>query len=170
MGKEVEDQSSIGIIWAKKPVTQEIITRGDREHHDPHPRRAADHEETATFRFDGDAKILSLLPTCTSGGRRSSAVKVDPDGKKEVLLDVPAYDFGWQTSYLLKEPLLVKKGTRIKVYARYDNSANNPANPDPKRNVRFGEQTWQECPSAYVDYVKLEEPPVKEPTPTESPT
>jgi hypothetical protein len=77
-----------------------------------------------------------------------------PDGREQVLLDVPGYDFNWQTCYRCKKPIAVAKGTRIKVYARYDNSKDNPANPDPTKEVRFGKQTWEEMLIGYVDFVK----------------
>lgn len=160
-GKVLEDQSMIGIVWAKKPATQEVVTRGIVNQTIRIPAGAPDHEETASFQFENDAKILSFLPHMHLRGKAFKYVKIDPDGKKEVLLDIPAYDFNWQTSYILKEPLLVKKGTRIKVYARYDNSANNPANPDPTKRVRFGEQTWQEMLIGYMDFVEVPDPPAK---------
>lgn len=168
MGKAVEDQSSIGIIWAKKPITQEIITRGIVNTAIRIPAGAPDHQETASTTFDGDAKILSFLPHMHVRGKAFKYVLIAPDGKRDVLLDVPAYDFNWQTSYQLEEPLVVKKGTRIKVYARYDNSVANPANPDPRRTVHFGEQTWEEMLIGYVDYVKVAEP-VKAPPPVDEP-
>ncbi len=67
-----------------------------------------------------------------------------PDGKKEVLLDVPNYDFGWQTNYRLAEPKFMPRGTRMDCYAVFDNSEDNLNNPDPTKAVRFGDQTWEE--------------------------
>lgn len=153
-GKAAEDQSAIGLVYAKKPVTQEVVTRGIVNTHIRIPAGAADHEEKASYKFDHDARILSLLPHTHVRGKAFKYVAIHPDGKEEVLLDVPGYDFNWQTCYRYKEPLVVKKGTRIRVYARYDNSASNPANPDPTREVRFGKQTWEEMLIGYVDFVK----------------
>ncbi len=67
-----------------------------------------------------------------------------PDGSREVLLDVPNYDFNWQLRYMLTEPKLMPKGTRLHCTAHYDNSADNLANPDPTKVVTFGDQTWEE--------------------------
>jgi hypothetical protein len=67
-----------------------------------------------------------------------------PDGKREILLDVPRWDFNWQIDYVLAEPKLMPKGTQLRCFATYDNSAGNPANPDPSKWVFFGEQTWDE--------------------------
>jgi mono/diheme cytochrome c family protein len=154
-GKVLEDQTSIGLVFAKKPVAQEVITRGVVNTKIKIPAGAADHEETATYTFEHDAKILSFLPHTHVRGKAFKYVAIAPgaDGE-EVLLDVPEYDFNWQTCYRLKEPRSVKKGTKIKVYVKYDNSASNPANPDPTKVVKFGQQTWQEMLIGYVDFVK----------------
>ena len=76
-----------------------------------------------------------------------------PDGRSEILLDVPAYDFNWQSTYTLAEPKHLPKGTRIDCLAHYDNSADNPHNPDPKQAVRWGDQTDEEMLIGYLDYV-----------------
>ncbi|MEZ0227167.1 MAG: hypothetical protein ACAI25_00960, partial [Planctomycetota bacterium] len=154
-GKVLEDQSSIGLVFAKKPVTSEVITRGVVNTKIKIPAGAPRHEETATYTFEHDAKILSFLPHTHVRGKAFKYVAIAPESnEEEVLLDVPEYDFNWQTCYRLKEPRSVKKGTRIKVYVVYDNSANNPANPDPTKVVKFGQQTWQEMLIGYVDFVK----------------
>jgi len=67
-----------------------------------------------------------------------------PDGRSETLLSVPHYDFNWQTTYELKQPKPLPKGTVIEVIAHYDNSARNKYNPDPTHEVRWGDQTWEE--------------------------
>ena len=67
-----------------------------------------------------------------------------PDGRKEVILSVPKYDFNWQTEYVFAEPLKLPKGTKIRAVAHYDNSAANKSNPDAKMDVRWGDQTWEE--------------------------
>jgi hypothetical protein len=76
-----------------------------------------------------------------------------PTGKRETLLDVPAYDFNWQTSYVLEKPRLVPAGSVIHCRAVYDNSDANLANPDPTQSVRFGEQTWEEMMFGFFDVV-----------------
>jgi hypothetical protein len=74
-----------------------------------------------------------------------------PGGTKEILLDVPRYDFNWQQKYVLAEPKLLPKGTRMRCIAHYDNSADNIANPNPDRIVTFGEQTWDEMLIGFMD-------------------
>jgi hypothetical protein len=75
-----------------------------------------------------------------------------PDRRVETVLYVPSYDFAWQTLYRLAEPLRLPPGTRIDCTAHFDNSAGNPANPDPKRTVAWGEQTWDEMMIGFTDY------------------
>ena len=65
-----------------------------------------------------------------------------PDGRKEVVLSVPKYDFNWQLGY--QTSVHVPKGTKLHVDAHFDNSANNPANPDATKDVKWGEQSWEE--------------------------
>ena len=77
-----------------------------------------------------------------------------PDGSSEMLLSVPAYDFGWQSYYTLAEPKAMPRGTRIDCLAHFDNSAENPANPDPEKAVIWGEQTFEEMMIGYIDYVE----------------
>ena len=67
-----------------------------------------------------------------------------PDGTHEVLLDIPSYDFNWQSSFVLAEAKTIPKGTKMLCTAHYDNSERNLANPDPTKTVRWGEQTWEE--------------------------
>ncbi len=153
-GEKARDQSAIGLVFAKKPVTQEVVTRGIINQKIKIPPGAGDHEETALFTFPHDAKILSFLPHMHVRGKAFKYVAIHPDKSEEVLLDVPSYDFRWQTIYRLKEPKLVKKGTKIRAIAKWDNSDKNPANPDPKKTVYYGEQTWEEMLNGYVDFVK----------------
>jgi hypothetical protein len=75
-----------------------------------------------------------------------------PDGRSEILLSVPRYNFNWQVYYYPVKPLAAPKGTRIEAVAHYDNSAKNPRNPAPAKEVRFGEQTWDEMMNAFFDF------------------
>jgi hypothetical protein len=74
-----------------------------------------------------------------------------PTGEKETILVVPRYDFNWQLSYYLEKPMLLPKGTVIECTAHYDNSANNPHNPDPGSEVRYGDQSWEEMMFGFFD-------------------
>ncbi len=103
-----------------------------------------------------DVLIYSFSPHMHVRGKDFEFRAVFPDGKNEVLLSVPQYDFNWQSAYRLKEPKRLPAGTRIECTAHYDNSKGNPANPDPTKQVTWGDQTWEEMMIGYVDYVALD--------------
>ncbi|MCB1685731.1 MAG: hypothetical protein KDI31_14650 [Pseudomonadales bacterium] len=88
--------------------------------------------------------MYTLLPHAHYRGKASEFVAYYPDGSREVLLSVPNYDFNWQTTYELAEPKYLPAGTRLVHTTWWDNSAQNPANPDPNVEVTWGEQSWEE--------------------------
>ena len=88
--------------------------------------------------------IWSLLPHTHVRGIRWNYEAMYPDGRTETILGVPKYDFNWQTDYVFKQPLKLPKGTKVHATAWYDNSANNKSNPDPTKDVTWGDQTWEE--------------------------
>ncbi|MEI7932939.1 MAG: hypothetical protein WCI21_07790, partial [Alphaproteobacteria bacterium] len=90
-------------------------------------------------------------------GYQVELTEITPDGKETPLLSVPHYDFNWQLDYDLKDPLLLKAGTKLRVKMVYDNSAHNHANPDPKLNISWGEQTWNEMMYFRVNYRWMDE-------------
>ena len=106
-----------------------------------------------------DVLIYSFSPHMHVRGKDFEFRAVFPDGKNEILLSVPQYDFNWQSAYRLKEPKRLPAGTRIECVAHYDNSKGNPANPDPSKQVTWGDQTWEEMMIGYVDYVALDSAP-----------
>jgi hypothetical protein len=75
-----------------------------------------------------------------------------PDGTSKVILSVPRYDFAWQAYYILKEPLRAVKGTRVDCVAHFDNSDKNKYNPDPTKEVRWGDQTWEEMMIGWMSF------------------
>lgn len=154
IGEAMEDQSSVGVRFAKKPVEREVITQGIYDENLKIPANVAAHKETATFTFDSDAEIFSLLPHMHLRGKAFRYEAVYPDQKREILLDVPKYDFNWQMQYRFRTPKSVPKGTKIVVTGVFDNSKENPANPDPNKVVRFGQQTDEEMLIGYVDFVR----------------
>jgi hypothetical protein len=93
-----------------------------------------------------------FMPHMHVRGKSFEYTLVYPDGTSKVLLRVPKYDFNWQLGYFVREPIAVPKGSRIDCVATFDNSANNPYNPDPTRNVRWGDQTWEEMMIGWIDY------------------
>jgi peroxiredoxin len=156
-GVEQTDRSSVGLIFAKEPPRHEARTRSIAQRFFSIPPGAANHQVLSQSAFKRDVLLLSLLPHMHLRGKDFEYQVVYPDGKREVLLSVPRYDFNWQSNYRLETPLRLPAGSRIECTAHFDNSANNPNNPDPAKRVHWGEQTWEEMMIGFVDYVYLED-------------
>jgi hypothetical protein len=101
--------------------------------------------------------IVAFNPHMHLRGKFAKYTAIYPDGKQEVLLDVPEYDFNWQITYTYTEPKLVPKGTVIQFDAGWDNSANNAANPDPTRDVHWGRPTTDEMMFGWMRYTSVAE-------------
>jgi hypothetical protein len=95
--------------------------------------------------------MVSILPHMHLRGKDFQVRAIYPAGESEILLRVPNYDFNWQINYYLAKPKLLPKGTIIEVTGHYDNSVNNPFNPDPTVDVHYGEQTWEEMLNGFMD-------------------
>lgn len=108
------------------------------------PEQASDYPVEGWYTFLDDAKILWLNAHMHLRGKSMRFEAYYPNGEREVLLDIPRYDFDWQTVYLLRRPKQMPKGTRLHCVAHFDNSADNLRNPDPNRVICYGHQTWQE--------------------------
>jgi peroxiredoxin/mono/diheme cytochrome c family protein len=152
-GVEQKDRSSVGLIFAKEPPKYEVRTRAITQTRFAIPPGANNHEVQSATTFREDVRLLSLFPHMHLRGKDFEYRVLYPDGKSEVLLRMPRYDFNWQSHYRLAKPLNLPAGTRIECTAHFDNSADNPNNPDPQKEVRWGEQTWEEMMIGFVDYV-----------------
>ena len=151
-GKPGRDRSRIGLVFAKQPPEREIRTGLIANALFAIPPGADNHSVEAEATFSEDVKIYSMHPHMHLRGKDMTYTATYPDGRKEVLLRVPKYDFGWQTDYWLAQPLLLPKGTKVHVAAHFDNSPANRANPDPKATVRWGDQTWEEMMIGFFTY------------------
>ncbi len=153
IGTPQQDQSRLGLIFADPAkVTHEVITTSavQRQLHIP-PNESNYRVEATRAPLPFDALLLALMPHMHLRGKSFRYEAIFPDGSREVLLDVPRYDFNWQTAYRLYEPKLLPAGTRMHCIAHYDNSAKNLNNPDPNRWVTWGDQTWDEMMIGYFD-------------------
>ena len=154
-GTATEDKPRIGLIFDDKPPEHELSTRGVFNTRfriapgDPNSMVAASHL------FRNPVRLMSFMPHSHVRGKAYRYELQYPDGRSETVLDVPRYDFNWQLEYALRDPIDVPAGTRLKVTAWYDNSEKNPANPDPKAEVRFGDQTWDEMMIGYFSGYRL---------------
>jgi peroxiredoxin len=154
-GSEQFDQSRVGMLFVDpKDVKYEVRTASAVNSDLRIPPREANYRvESASSRLPADARLLSLTPHMHLRGKSFFYEAISPGGERETLLDVPRYDFNWQTAYRLAEPKAVPEGTRLHCVAHFDNSADNLNNPDPSKRVRWGEQTWDEMMIGYFDYV-----------------
>jgi peroxiredoxin len=151
-GKEEKDRSEVGLVFCKEKPTHNVKNYGIANTWFHIPPGEPNQEVVSTVPAIKDTVILALFPHMHLRGKDFMYEVIYPDKHKQTLLSVPQYDFNWQSSYRLKEPLHIPQGSIIRCVAHYDNSAANPANPDPKRDVRWGDQTWEEMMIGYVDY------------------
>ena len=152
IGTVQHDQSSVGLVFARSPIHRRAFTKGISQKDFTLPPGAANHAVRSSYHFANDARLLSLMPHMHLRGKDFRYTATYPDGRTEVLLSVPAYDFGWQSVYRLTEPKPMPAGTRIDCLAHFDNSESNPANPDPSVAVRWGEQTFDEMMIGFIDF------------------
>ena len=151
-GKATTDHSRIGIYFHEAPPEHEVRTLILANPRLRIPAHAKAHAEQAVRTFEQDSLVYSLLPHSHYRGKAARFEAVYPDGSRETLLNVPNYDFNWQTTYVLAEPKWVPAGTQLIYTNWWDNSAQNPANPDPNREVTWGEQSWDEMIFGAVAY------------------
>jgi hypothetical protein len=157
-GEATRDRTSVGLIFAKQPPQQEIRTSAFVNPMFVIPPGAADHAVDSAIQFTEDVHISALFPHTHLRGKSWEYRLVYPDGRTEVVLSVPKYDFNWQTYYVYTTPLVVPRGSRLEARAHYDNSTANRWNPDPKISVRWGPQTWEEMQYSGITYWVDEQP------------
>jgi hypothetical protein len=132
------------MIFAKQAPKQEMRTSAFMNPTFTLPPGDPDKEVDSAIEFTQDTHVYGIFPHTHLRGKDWSYQVVYPDGRKEQVLSVPHYDFNWQTFYTFTKPMALPKGARLEAVAHYDNSENNPSNPDPKVAVHWGDQTWQE--------------------------
>lgn len=151
-GHAGSDQTSVGVVFSKTSPSQRIFTLQLANDHDafPIPPNASNYRVEVHGTLPNDATLLSFFPHMHLRGKRFEYNIVHEDGTLETLLRVN-YDFYWQLSYRLAEPRLLKAGTKLQAVAWYDNSRNNPHNPDPDAAVQWGDQTYNEMMVGFFD-------------------
>ena len=151
-GTATEDSTRIGLIFSKEPPKHEVKVKGIANSRISIPPHAENHCETQVWRIPYDIEVLSFLPHMHLRGK-AARYEALTEGDEMMLLDIPRYDFNWQLLYRLAEPRTLRRGDTIRFTGWFDNSKNNPANPDPDKNVRWGQQTEDEMHLGYVEYV-----------------
>ncbi|MBX9791828.1 MAG: redoxin domain-containing protein [Pirellulales bacterium] len=139
------DRSCIALTFADRAIVKEqlhYVLAANTEF--AIPPGATEHVVESWYTLPEEGKLVFLNPHMHLRGKSFRYEASYPNGKTETLLNVPRYDFNWQSVYVLREPKRLPTGTKIHCVARFDNSAENPANPDPTATVRWGDQTWEE--------------------------
>jgi peroxiredoxin len=157
-GVAQEDQSYVGVVFAD-PKTVKKRSHGGAAMNRSFVIPAGDDNYAVQSQsmVRGDQMLLWMSPHMHLRGKAFRFEAKYPDGKSEVLLDVPKYDFNWQLRYTLAEPKLLPSGTTIQCTAHFDNSDDNVANPDPSDTVRWGPQTWHEMMIGFYGSVSVKD-------------
>ncbi len=155
--KETVDQTSLGLYFADGLVKKNLqMLFGDRKDLQI-PPGDADYSLTAKRTFSTDAVIRFFHVHMHLRGKSYAFRFTYPDGRIETLFEVPDYDFNWQRSYVLAEPIKVPKGTAVEFIGTYDNSSKNKFNPDPTQTIRWGEKTTDEMMQGRIFYESANE-------------
>lgn len=151
-GKATQDTMRMGLIFAKELPKYVVHTSALPNARLSIPAGAANHVETAQRKLPTDVNVLAWMAHMHVRGKAFKFEITLPDGKTETLLDIPHYDFNWQLRYDYAMPHFIPRGSTLKITAVFDNSTGNPANPDPTKNVRWGQQTYDEMMIGYMEH------------------
>ncbi|MFM8274293.1 MAG: redoxin family protein [Gemmata sp.] len=153
-GKATADRTKLGLIFTDKAPRYEVRVSGIANPAFSIPPGADNHRVDASIPLvPFEARVLALFPHAHLRGKAARYELKTPDGRTTTLLEVPNYDFNWQLQYRFADPVPVPRGSALYYTAWYDNSDKNPANPDPKKTVRWGPQTTDEMHLGYVEFV-----------------
>jgi hypothetical protein len=150
-GEPVQDRLRVAMIFAKSPPRKRVLTLQMDNGTFVIPPGNPNFRISVRGTLPNDALLLGFFPHMHLRGKAFEYLRILDNGQPETLLKVPKFDFYWQLSYQLAEPLPLKKGTQLEWVAWFDNSANNPRNPDPGEAVRYGQQSWEEMMIGFFD-------------------
>jgi hypothetical protein len=150
-GKETIDASELGIYFAKEPPAERVVTLSVQNMSFVIPPGEPNYQSDASVSFAEPVKVVSVQPHMHLRGKAMKLRAVYPGGIVKPLIDVPKYDFNWQTIYFLSEPMPLPPGGKVECFAWFDNSPNNKYNPDPKRAVPWGDQSWDEMHIGFTE-------------------
>ncbi len=151
-GSPQKDRSAVGMKFVDADtVTHRVATSNAMNGMFLIPAGDPNYKVESTRTYNKEVQMLSVFPHMHLRGKDFHYELIYPDGRKETILNMPRYDFNWQTSYIFDEPRQLPAGTTLHCTAHFDNSADNPANPDPSKPVRWGDQTWEEMMIGWFD-------------------
>lgn len=157
MGQPATDRTELALVFADEEPSRRVRTRSVGTTDFEIPAGASNHEVVAELEFEERGEILSFLPHMHYRGKAFRYELVHPDGTEEILLEVPNYEFDWQLSYVAEEPVRIEPGMVLRGRAWYDNSADNPGNPDPTETVEYGDQSFDEMMFGFFEWAPLPE-------------
>ena len=152
-GHATKDQSRLGIVFAKEPPRERVLTLSATNGTFKIPPGDPNYRVDSSFEVGADVKLSGLHPHMHGRGKDFLYRVVYPSGESKILLSVPHYDWHWQNWYTLEEPIDLPKGSKIDCTAHFDNSPNNPENADPTKEVTWGEQSWDEMMVGFFNLV-----------------
>jgi hypothetical protein len=150
-GKATQDRTRIGIVFAKEPPQKAILSLQMSNDTFVIPPGDSNYRVQVSGTLPNDCLLISMFPHMHLRGKGFEYLITEPGGHVETLLKVDHYDSQWQLNYKLAQPRPLKAGTHLTWVAYFDNSPNNPANPDPTAEVRYGEQIWDEMMIGFFD-------------------
>jgi thiol-disulfide isomerase/thioredoxin len=151
-GKATSDQTKVGMVFAKEPPRHEVRVFGIVNRSFEIPPGNDNYKVVGSITVPFDAHIFAFAPHMHLRGKAAKYELKTQDKQTTTLLDVPHYDFNWQLLYRFATPVYAPRGSSLSFTAWYDNSEGNPANPDPKQPVKWGQQTYDEMHLGYVEY------------------
>jgi len=160
-GKVEKDRSEVGLYFCKEKPERQSRGGGAFNFRFSIPPDAEKHRVVSEATLPKDVELISLMPHMHLRGRDFKYTAKYPDGRSEILLSVPNYDFNWQHRYRLNQPKPLPAGTKLECVAHFDNSIHNPANPDPTKAVRWGDQSWEEMMIGWYAVVDAKPPQVE---------
>ena len=157
-GSVQKDRSYVGVKFADPKTVRKRAGLAAPSNHDfAIPPGDPRYKVISQHSFTEDTELIWFAPHMHLRGSAFRYEAEYPDGTREVLLDVPNYDFNWQIRYILAEPKLMPAGTTMHCTGYFDNSADNLANPDPTETVRWGDQTWEEMMIGWFGSISADE-------------
>jgi hypothetical protein len=154
-GQATTDRMRIGFYFGNGELKKEVSTAVAGNVTFSIPPHAAGYEMRGVYVADQDISVVSFFPHMHLRGKDMTMTATYPDGRRETLLNVPAYDFNWQLFYYPRDPITLPRGTRVDVVAHFDNSSANRANPNPGATVRFGETSNDEMMFGTFEFVPV---------------
>jgi hypothetical protein len=143
-GKSTPDRSRVGFVLAKERPTMRVLRVSAANDRFVIPAGADNYAVSGALALNVDGELLEAYPHMHLRGKSMKLWAVYPSGEREDLLNVPRYDFNWQLTYEMAEPKSVPKGTIFRAEGTFNNSASNRFNPDATKEVRWGDQSWEE--------------------------